>query len=68
MSFPVLTEIGIQIIEIPENDPEMIAKDARVVKYKEAYYLTTLSHLRLVCSDDGRKFYEPEGCFQLATQ
>ncbi|MEB0248801.1 glycoside hydrolase family 130 protein, partial [Mucilaginibacter sp. 5B2] len=35
--------------------------DARVVRYKGIDYLTTLSHLRLLCSDDGVKFYEPEG-------
>jgi predicted GH43/DUF377 family glycosyl hydrolase len=61
VSFPILTETGIKIIEIAANDPEMVAKDARVIKYKEVDYLTTLSHLRLVCSDDGRKFYEPGG-------
>ncbi|RZJ26246.1 MAG: glycosidase, partial [Flavobacterium sp.] len=27
--------------------------------------LTTLSHLRLVCSDDGVRFYEPEGYFPI---
>lgn len=60
ISFLVLTETGIQIIEIPVNDPEMIVRDARVIKYKGVDYLTTLSHLRLMCSDDGRKFYVPQ--------
>jgi len=62
VSFPILTETGeTQIMEIPLNDADLIATDARVVRYKGVDYLTTLSHLRLLCSDDGIKFYEPEG-------
>ena len=61
ISFPILTTEGIEIIEIVKNVPELDAIDARVINYKGVDYLTTLSHLRLVCSDDGRKFYEPEG-------
>jgi predicted GH43/DUF377 family glycosyl hydrolase len=61
ISFPILTEASIEIIEIPGDDSELDTKDPRVIRYKGADYLTTLSHLRLVCSDDGRKFYEPEG-------
>ncbi len=62
ISFPVLTESGgMDIIEIKKDDPELNADDARVINYKGVDYLTTLSHLRLLCSDDGEKFYEPEG-------
>lgn len=62
ISFPILTEKGsIEIIEIKKDDPELKATDARVINYKGVDYLTTLSHLRLLCSDDGVKFYEPEG-------
>lgn len=61
ISFPILTETGsITIMEIPKDDPELFERDARVIKYKGVDYLTTLSHLRLLCSDDGIKFYEPE--------
>jgi predicted GH43/DUF377 family glycosyl hydrolase len=61
ISFPVLTDSGkIKIIEISKSDPELIATDARVINYKGVDYLTTLSHLRLLCSDDGISFYEPE--------
>ncbi|MFH6998579.1 glycoside hydrolase family 130 protein [Flavobacterium sp. FlaQc-57] len=61
ISFPILTNTGaIEIIEIPKNDPDLIATDARVINYKGVDYLTTLSHLRLLCSEDGIKFYEPE--------
>ena len=61
ISFPVLTAKGVEVIEISKDDPELDSSDARVIKYKEVDYLTTLSHLRLVCSDDGRQFYEPKG-------
>ncbi|WP_199120529.1 glycoside hydrolase family 130 protein [Pedobacter sp. ASV28] len=61
LSFPILKETGIDIIEIKSNDPELIAVDPRVINYKGADYLTTLSHLRLLCSEDGIHFYEPEG-------
>jgi predicted GH43/DUF377 family glycosyl hydrolase len=61
ISFPILSETGMRIMEIPTNDPELDAADPRVITYKGSDYLTTLSHLRLVCSDDGTRFYEPEG-------
>lgn len=61
ISFPILTRTGgIQIIEISKDDPDLEAGDARIINYKGVDYLTTLSHLRLVCSDDGIKFYEPD--------
>jgi predicted GH43/DUF377 family glycosyl hydrolase len=60
ISFPILTETGTEIIEIPINDPELIATDARVINYKGIDYLTTLSHLRLLCSEDGIYFHEPK--------
>lgn len=59
--FPVTNAAGkVEIIEVPLNDPDLVATDARVVQYKGADYLTTISHLRLVCSDDGIHFYEPD--------
>ncbi len=62
ISFPILTETGsVKIIEIPRDDPALKATDARVINYKGVDYLTTLSHLRLICSDDGIHFYEPDG-------
>jgi len=61
ISFPVLKDKGIEIIEIKVDDPDLIAKDPRIITYKGDDYLTTLSHLRLVCSDDGIVFYESEG-------
>lgn len=60
ISFPILTEAGIEIMEIHSNHPELDASDARVINYIGADYLTTLSHLRLLCSDDGVLFYQPK--------
>ena len=61
ISFPILSEDGIEIIELQLDDPNLNTDDPRVIRYKGADFLTTLSHLRLLCSDDGIKFYEPEG-------
>ena len=62
ISFPILTLEGeIQIMEIAINDPDLKATDPRVINYKGVDYLTTLSHLRLLCSDDGVRFYAPQG-------
>jgi predicted GH43/DUF377 family glycosyl hydrolase len=61
ISFPVYNEEGkITILRFDKSDPDLDLSDARIIRYKGKDYLTTLSHLRLVCSDDGRKFYEPE--------
>ena len=61
ISFPILTATGtIEIIEIVKDHPDLIARDARVINYNGVEYLTTLSHLRLLCSEDGHRFYEPE--------
>lgn len=62
ISFPILSPEGeMKIMEIKANDPDLDASDPRVINYKGDDYLTTLSHLRLVCSDDGVNFYEPDG-------
>jgi beta-1,2-mannobiose phosphorylase / 1,2-beta-oligomannan phosphorylase len=61
ISFPVLKGSGIEIIAVAEDHPDLDAGDPRVINYKGADYLTTLSHLRLVCSDDGVHFYQPAG-------
>lgn len=51
--FPVMNMAGkTEIIEVALNDPELIAEDPRVINYKGNDYLTTLSHLRLLCSED----------------
>jgi beta-1,2-mannobiose phosphorylase / 1,2-beta-oligomannan phosphorylase len=61
LSFPIYENGEVQIQTFDLDDPDLDASDPRVVIYKRDYYLTTLSHLRLVCSDDGICFYEPRG-------
>ena len=61
ISFPILTPTGIEIMTIETSHPELIATDPRVINFKGLDYLTTLSHLRLLCSEDGVNFIEPEG-------
>lgn len=56
---PALNDRGkLEIVEVPLNDPELVATDARVVNYKGLDYLTTVSHLRLLSSTDGVHFKE----------
>ncbi len=60
--FPVMNATGnTEIIEVPLNDPDLIATDARVISYKGLDYLTTISHLRLLSSTDGVHFTEAGG-------
>jgi len=61
ISFPVLNDGGIEIKHFSKDDPELDASDPRIIQYRGRQYLTTLSHLRLVCSNDGIHFHEPEG-------
>ncbi|MCC6461763.1 MAG: glycoside hydrolase family 130 protein [Saprospiraceae bacterium] len=62
ISFPVMQEDGsLKVLEFDKNDPDLNLSDARLIHYKNTTYLTTISHLRLVCSDDGIHFHEPEG-------
>ncbi|MDO9614731.1 MAG: glycosidase, partial [Bacteroidota bacterium] len=62
ISFPVYNSKGnIEILSFDTNDPDLDASDPRVINYKKKDYLTTLSYLRLVCSDDGINFSEPDG-------
>lgn len=62
ISFPVLQPDGeIEIIKIQKSEIDALHSDERVIRFREKDYLTTLSHLRLLCSDDGIKFYEPAG-------
>ncbi|HEY5692164.1 MAG TPA: glycoside hydrolase family 130 protein [Cyclobacteriaceae bacterium] len=49
----------IEILRFNKNDPNLVFADPRVISYGGIEYLTTLSHLRLVCSEGGRIFQEP---------
>ncbi len=59
ISFPIYNEKGeIEVLTFDKNDPALDASDARVIKYKGNDYLTTLSYLRPVCSEDDVHFTE----------
>jgi len=66
LSAPIYNEFGrVEILNFDFDDPKLDASDARIIKYDGVDYLTTISHLRLLCSDDGLLFYEPEGYISL---
>jgi predicted GH43/DUF377 family glycosyl hydrolase len=44
------------ILEIEAGDPEAVLRDTRGVSYRGREYLSTLSHIRLARSKDGRHF------------
>jgi beta-1,2-mannobiose phosphorylase / 1,2-beta-oligomannan phosphorylase len=59
-SFPVFGRGGdLQILEFENSDPQLDLSDPRVISYAGQDYLTTMSHLRLVSSEDGIHFVEP---------
>lgn len=51
---------SIKILTFDNLDPDLDISDSRAVVYCGVTYLSTLSHLRLVCSDDGVHFHEPD--------
>ena len=58
-SFPIIDPTGeLQILEFDNSDPQLNLSDPRVINYAGKDYLTTMSHLRLVASDDGINFRE----------
>lgn len=61
ISLPIYNETGeIEILKFKKTDEHLDFTDPRVIRYKDIEYLTTLSHLRLMCSIDGSTFYEPD--------
>jgi predicted GH43/DUF377 family glycosyl hydrolase len=56
VSFPVMENGQIRILEFDAADPDLDTSDPREFKYKGEGYLSTLSHLRLFASDDGIRF------------
>jgi predicted GH43/DUF377 family glycosyl hydrolase len=60
-SFPILGADGrLKVLEFSSDDPRLDLSDPRVIHFDGRDYLTTLSHLRLLASDDGICFSEPE--------
>jgi predicted GH43/DUF377 family glycosyl hydrolase len=59
VSFPILSESGeARVLEFDRRDPRLDLTDPRVLRYDGQHYLTTLSHLRMLTSDDGFHFRE----------
>ena len=58
ISFPVYEDNRFKVLEFDRNSPDIDLSDPRVINYKGQDYLTTLSYLRLVFSDDGVHFHE----------
>tara|TARA_R110002049_G_scaffold46424_8_gene134956 strand:- start:12566 stop:13615 length:1050 start_codon:yes stop_codon:yes gene_type:complete len=59
LSVPIYNDFGnVEILDFDMNDPKLDASDARVISYNGTDYLTTISHLRLLFSDDGITFKE----------
>lgn len=59
ISVPIVdpeSEGGVRILRVRQDDPKLKCDDPRIFTYDDACYLTTLSHLRLAWSDDGRAF------------
>jgi predicted GH43/DUF377 family glycosyl hydrolase len=57
VSFPILSESGeARVLEFDRNDPRLDLSNPRVLRYDGVHYLTTLSHLRMLTSDDGIHF------------
>jgi predicted GH43/DUF377 family glycosyl hydrolase len=68
-SFPILdVDGGLEILEFVNDDPKLDLSDPRVISYDGRDYLTTMSHLRLVCSQDGVHFAEPPGAAPIRGQ
>lgn len=56
VSFPVLEEGRVVVHRLRAGDPEVDTSDPRVICHKGVVYLTSISHLRLARSSDGRRF------------
>lgn len=61
LSVPIYNDFGkVEIIDFKLDDPKLNASDARVINYDGTDYLTTISHLRIVFSEDGVNFEPSE--------
>lgn len=62
ISFPVMDGDGtVRVLSFDRDDPQLDCTDPRVINYNGQDYLTTMSYLRLVCSDNGVDFHEEAG-------
>lgn len=56
--FPVMEDGLLRIVDVAANDPDFDGSDPREFKYRGIGYLSTLSHLRLLRSEDGVRFQD----------
>lgn len=47
---------GLQMMRVKRSNPDLEEIDSRVFRYRGRLYLTSISHLRLAHSSDGRRF------------
>jgi predicted GH43/DUF377 family glycosyl hydrolase len=48
----------IEIMQFAKTDPHLDFSDPKIIRYKGIEYFNTISHLRLMCSEDGESFSE----------
>ena len=61
ISVPIYNDLGaFEILDFDLKDSRLNASDTRVINYNGTDYLTTISHLRILFSDDGISFSESE--------
>jgi predicted GH43/DUF377 family glycosyl hydrolase len=61
ITVPVFDDAGnLKILSFEHGDPQLDLSDNRLITHQGITYLSTISHLRLVWSDDGVNFYEPD--------
>lgn len=62
IDIPMYNKSGeIEVLQLDKDDPLLDLSNPGLVHYNDHDYPTTLSHLRLMCSEDGKTFYDPEG-------
>ena len=60
ITIPIMNGDGeYKILDFDKSDPALDYSDPRKIHYHNETILTTISHLRLVCSEDGIHFIEP---------
>ena len=61
ISVPIYNAHGnVEILNFKLDHPNLMATDARVITYESTDYLTTISHLRILWSQDGIHFFGNE--------
>jgi predicted GH43/DUF377 family glycosyl hydrolase len=55
---PYLRDGKVEVLDVAADDPELNTSDPREFKYRGEGYLSTVSHLRLFTSTDGRRFVD----------